>query len=481
MERDNLLKTPIVFISYAWTDDAFTSRVVEFAERLVHCGIDVRFDKWDLKPGQDKYKFMEQAVNNTDIDKVLLLLNDVYKEKADLREGGVGDETLIITPEVYTKAEQTKFIPVLFENDEKGNPCVPCYLGTRIFIDLTMENPDYEQRFDYLVREIFGQPQYIKPKLGTKPVWLESDQQNFSEIRNFLSQYSKTNLTRTQRISLVNRIINSITEKAAEYIPSEEVNGALVYRVIGELKPLRDVYLEFIEQSIIQDSSNLQQFIPDQIELLHNKLVSIVDNAGVDFYEVFNYFIWEIFICTVALLWSYEQYSVINSVLNNNYLIQLPHLGESNMQEETCLIFREWFAYLEDAYKPKCDSPRLITLAGDMLVNQREKLPILTSKAIVNADILICQLTTIHELRNSNNWFPITYIYSKETMQKWGKLKSASFCQRLFPLFGVNSVDELKKAIVDHPVSPHCTYQSSHRSCPSITDGIEPNLIGSKP
>lgn len=45
-----------VFISYSWVVQA---HVVELAERLVANGIDVILDVWDLKPGHDKYAFME--------------------------------------------------------------------------------------------------------------------------------------------------------------------------------------------------------------------------------------------------------------------------------------------------------------------------------------------------------------------------------------------------------------------------------------
>ena len=63
-------RVPKIFISYSWSSDWL---VVPLAERLVSHGIDVVLDKWDLKEGQDKYAFMEQCVNNSDITKVLIV------------------------------------------------------------------------------------------------------------------------------------------------------------------------------------------------------------------------------------------------------------------------------------------------------------------------------------------------------------------------------------------------------------------------
>ena len=109
-----------VFISYAWSTEEHEKKVFELAERLMSDGISVIWDKWDLKEGQDKYAFMEKCVVDTGIKRVLLICDKVYAAKANERKGGVGDETTIISSEVYGKAAQEKFIPVIFEKDDKG-------------------------------------------------------------------------------------------------------------------------------------------------------------------------------------------------------------------------------------------------------------------------------------------------------------------------------------------------------------------------
>ena len=63
-------KIPKIFISYSWSSDTL---VIDLANRLVSHGVDVVLDKWDLKEGNDKYKFMERCVNDSSITKVLII------------------------------------------------------------------------------------------------------------------------------------------------------------------------------------------------------------------------------------------------------------------------------------------------------------------------------------------------------------------------------------------------------------------------
>ena len=95
------IKTKKVFISYSWSNEEHKEKVIRLAEELVNLGIDVILDEWDLKPGQDKYEFMEQIVTDSSLDKVLIITDRVYAEKANKRQGGVGAETQIITPSLY--------------------------------------------------------------------------------------------------------------------------------------------------------------------------------------------------------------------------------------------------------------------------------------------------------------------------------------------------------------------------------------------
>ena len=114
------IEHPKVFISYAWGTEDYRLKVRSFATDLIENGIDVLLDQWSLKEGNDTYAFMEQSVTDPTITNVLILLDPIYEKKANERHGGVGTETQIISPEIYNKVKQEKFLPVIFERRENG-------------------------------------------------------------------------------------------------------------------------------------------------------------------------------------------------------------------------------------------------------------------------------------------------------------------------------------------------------------------------
>ena len=139
-----------VFISYSWTPDCNKKWVEQLVHRLESDGVQVVIDFKDLKLGHDKYAFMERTVNDDTIKKVLIICNRTYKEKADGRIGGVGDESAIITSQIYGNVRQEKFIPVVNEYYENGKPFLPNYLASRMYADLT----DFEKGYKELLTNI---------------------------------------------------------------------------------------------------------------------------------------------------------------------------------------------------------------------------------------------------------------------------------------------------------------------------------------
>lgn len=148
---------PKVFISYSWTSQEHQDRIRHYAERLVSSGIKVVMDIYDLKPGQDKYVFMESMVNDPSITHVLAFLDKQYAEKANARQGGVGTESQILSQELYDSIDQTRILPVFCEKGEDGKLISPTFFKGRIgfdFSSLEAENDNWEQ----LLRTLVGKP-----------------------------------------------------------------------------------------------------------------------------------------------------------------------------------------------------------------------------------------------------------------------------------------------------------------------------------
>lgn len=130
MPNDN----PKLYVSYSWSSHDHEQWVIDLATRLRESGVDVILDKWDLKEGHDTLGFMEKMVNDPELKKVILVCDRIYAEKADGRSGGVGTETQIISPEIYEKQDQRKFVAVLSEKDEQGRPYLPTYYKSRYIL-----------------------------------------------------------------------------------------------------------------------------------------------------------------------------------------------------------------------------------------------------------------------------------------------------------------------------------------------------------
>lgn len=164
-----------VFISYSRKSVEYKAFVLELATRLLRDErFDVILDQWDLHVGHDTNFFMEDSIRCA--DKVLILCEKSYVDKANAREGGVGKETGIITPGVYGKAKQEKFIPVLLE----GSRTVPDYLRGRLGVDFGISYTD--NAFKELCNAIRGIAAAKKPQFPPDDEELSGNDDTFSSF-----------------------------------------------------------------------------------------------------------------------------------------------------------------------------------------------------------------------------------------------------------------------------------------------------------
>ena len=203
-------KSNKVFISYSWTPESNKKWVEQLAHRLEKDGVEVVIDFKDLRLGHDKYSFMERIVNDDTIKKVLIICNKSYKEKADSRIGGVGDEYTIITPQIYGSVTQEKFIPVVNEYDEKGKPYLTNYLASRMYADLTDFEKGYEKLLCNIVgSEIIKQKTYTTSSDGTEGTINKGNENtlgspNLKVIQNLWAQIPEFKLVNDSHVILSN-------------------------------------------------------------------------------------------------------------------------------------------------------------------------------------------------------------------------------------------------------------------------------------
>jgi hypothetical protein len=102
-----------VFISYTKTSDAHTAWVKELATFLRENGIEARLDTWYLSHGMDTPQWMSNEIDLA--DRVLLVCDELYAQKADRRHGGVGWEIRIIQGDLLASQEDNrdKYVPII--------------------------------------------------------------------------------------------------------------------------------------------------------------------------------------------------------------------------------------------------------------------------------------------------------------------------------------------------------------------------------
>lgn len=475
-------RVPKIFISYSWSSDAL---VLELAQRLVSQGVDVVLDKWDLKEGQDKYAFMERCVNDPEITKVLIICDKAYTQKADDRTGGVGDETVIISSEIYGNMKQEKFIPVIAEKDEDGKPYTPTYIKTRIYIDLSNQDT-YEMEYEKLLRNIYEKPQFIKPKLGKKPEWLDEEKTNFFPLKDLIRQIRGSS-TDNKRKNCISRFQAAYIDVLKEYY-EKSAEPERIYEIFLNTKPVRDIFLEFVEV-IAETEPCYAEILAECFEAMYNQLACIktfepnAGSASDSDLDVFRIHMWELFICVIAFMRHIKDYQAINVMLTYTYFLQTNIFG-GGIKPNNYTVFRHHCRVIEEYYKPKTEMKNKYTLMGDVICNQREKLPIYTSEALAEADLFLYQVCNAYDLAMDEQswhyiyWFPTFYVYAKSSPVEWGKMKSRRYCEKMMVLFGVDSLDGLKVAVGKCTFDDKMKYSGSWDAAPAILSCIKVEDIG---
>lgn len=321
---------PRVFISYSWSSPAHGEWVLQLATELRSEGVDVVLDKWDLKEGQDKYQFMESMVTDASISKVLVICDKEYAEKADQRKGGVGTETQIISPEIYGRAKQDKFIPVIAGVDDKGDPYVPTFIKTRIHIDISTP-AKYQENYDRLLRVIFNRPLYQKPELGPPPNRILEDATHHPSTApkhraclQAVRQGSKAGP------GLLREYYDGIIQTLPSFrIAAQEKEPPLdekVIKSIAEFLPYRDEIIGLWHEILVHRADDNEvygithEFLENLLPFtLHPADVSQWNDNWADNYAVCNY---ELFLYLLALLIKHERYEKIASFLDDPYFIR---------------------------------------------------------------------------------------------------------------------------------------------------------------
>lgn len=444
------MENPKVFISYSWHPEKNKIWVQRLAERLIQDGVNVKLDVWDLKHGHDKYVFMEQMVKDSDIKKVLVICNEDYARKADDRTGGVGTESTIMSSDIYSLAEQTKFIPILVEK-KNGEPCLPTFLKSRMYIDMS-SNDIYELGYDQLLRDIYEKPLLRKPALGRMPSYLEADEpvllSTAQEQRMLKEKVAESTNLQTWIAKYCDKLIESLDQFKVTFRGGK--TGDLIEMIeksIASMQVVNNDFITFVETVASNSECNGEQFVDFFEKLLQYyedkdiELASSTDSWHLcnDNYRFFNY---ELFLSFAAIMLKYERFDIIKEVVDTDYCILSNRLG----RQIKALNFAEFqkHNYTLDYYKGNNGYSPSSQVANLMRNYGGDKF-----NTWVEVDILLYYLSLIYGKPGDrmSMWYPTLSIYNR-AFEILPKIASMRYFEKAKVMFDVGDKDSFKTLLV---------------------------------
>jgi hypothetical protein len=129
-------------------------------------GIDARLDMWHLRSGMDVAQFMCNEIALA--ERVLIVSNEEYAQRADGRLGGVGWEAQLISGDLLTRtADDRKYLVIARTRDLRVG--VPMFLKSKLMIHWPDDAKDATCR-ELLLRELYGKLP-TEPPLGPPPLF----------------------------------------------------------------------------------------------------------------------------------------------------------------------------------------------------------------------------------------------------------------------------------------------------------------------
>jgi hypothetical protein len=403
-------------------------------------------DKWDLKEGHDAYAFMERMVSDSEIKKVILICDRAYAEKANGRTGGVGTEAQIISPEIYAKQDQNKFVAIVKERDDAGRACLPAYYTSRIFIDLS-DSSTYSENFERLLRWAHDQPLYKKPEIGTKPSFLLGDS---SPVLTTSSRFKRA-------VEAVKHGRDFSSAAVAEYF--DTLSGELEkLRIDSREEPFDDTVIKSIESFFPYRNEAVELFLTlarykDSLEtwdLLHRFLEQLIpymdrpphvgQHRDWDF-DNFKFIIHEIFLHAIACQIRHERFDSASYLMEQEYYVP----GRSEYGREEIVSFTAFRQHMKSlVHRNERLGLRRLSLRADLLKERCQGTSI-EFRHLMQADFVLFLRDRLH-LRKS--WWPETLVYAdylhSSAFEIFARSRSSSYFQKVKILLDIDSKDQLQ-------------------------------------
>lgn len=443
--------------------------MLELATDLRSSGVDVILDKWDLKEGQDSIAFMEKMVTDPNIRKVLLICDTAYAEKADKRSGGVGTEAQIISPKIYTEADQTKFVAVVRERDAEGRARVPTYYVGRIHIDLSSED-GYAQNFEQLVRWIFDKPVNIKPPIGSAPTYVTKPT-TILTLGNAAAQHRAVDALRSGKphaSGALDEYLTSCASGMEQFRIRAESNVNFDDEIVASIESFTVPRNDLIEIFILIARYGGDDEFRKIVHRFFERLIALFDappqmtSYGNWDFDNYQFVVHELFLYLIAALLRSERFGFVSSILSQPYYVRS---ARGPAKSDTFVIIRRHMQSLEGR------SQRLklnrASLRADMLKERCMGVPIEFGD-LMQADFVLYIRSSIDAINGEESqWWPETLLYAPEYMgpsESFARSESGEYFGKLRAVLGVKDKADLGRFFDGVASKKIYTPHWSHRS-----------------
>lgn len=474
------MSSPKLFLSYCWSTPDHEQWVVDLATELAQTGVEVVFDKWDLREGHDAIAFMEKMVTDPTITKVVMVCDRVYAEKADGRRGGVGTETQIISREVYEKTDQNKFVALIAERDESGAPFLPTYYKSRIYIDLS-DAANYAENFEKLVRWAFDRPLYVRPQLGKPPAFVtESDA--FSLGTSSIAKRAIEGIKSDKAFAkgAFEEYLSTFSANL-DQLKIDDKSGELDEQVILKIDSFEPSRNEFIHvlTAIVQYGAPGYSHIA-----VHKFLESLLPRYersedqtswNEDEFDHFKFIGHELFLYSLAIYLRAQDFESAAALLTQPYYSP-SRVRSTGASVSSFTAFREYLRSLE--HRNNRLALRRLSLRADVL-EKRSKSSGIPFQAVMQADFVCFMRAELDGSSGYDRWWPETLLYSRHNygaFEVFARAVSKTYLTKVLPLLGVSSLEPVKTKLeefaTDKRSLPRWEFQSFSPSALMAFDSL---------
>lgn len=445
------LNKPKVFISYSHTSQQHAELVKSWADDLLHNGVDVVIDIYDLKEGHDKYAFMERMVTDPSITNVLVISDMLYAEKADQRKAGVGTETQIISKEVYDKLDQSQFIPIITQLSDKGDPYLPTFLQSRIWLDFSSPEK-VNENWERLIKLLFGVPIYEKPPIGKPPLFITQPLSFASSPAIFKFNMFRQALLEGKRGLPIFR--QDFLDACIQYAdgfrikkrPSEQNFGERVLEDCRKLKVVRDHFVDWIllEGRISRSDEFKESIIRVLEQLLELKYrPRELTSWNEIWFEAPAVFVYETFLYIIASLIKVENYEALHEIFSSLYI-----LPETERQGSRKYVRFDIFYGYSESLQSVLSTPnhKLHSPAAELIKKHADRSDI-SFRSIIEAELLVFLMVLITD--DTWNWYPGTLHYESfaSDFPLFIRATNHKYFIKLSKITGIDNADTLRDLV----------------------------------